>query len=117
MAKHVAASHKQSQSQAVQLLELVHSDLVGPFEAQSAGVDRYILTAIDDFSGMAAIQPLKHKDQATTHLKAILNGWERAVNVEVKAVRTVRGTEYSALDVWCVFGQCSLPVMWLKYRG
>jgi hypothetical protein len=40
--------------------------------------------AIDDFSGMAAIKPLKHKDQATSRLKTILNAWKRAANVEIK---------------------------------
>jgi hypothetical protein len=67
------------------------------------------------FSGMAAIQPLKHKDQATTHPKAILNGWERAVNVKVKAVRTDRGTEFNALEAWCAEQGLAAPqVCWRR---
>jgi hypothetical protein len=52
-----------------QPLALVHSDLMGPFEVESAGGNKYILTAIDDFSGKAAAKPLKHKSQVSAELK------------------------------------------------
>jgi transposase InsO family protein len=98
MAKHVADSHPQSQSRATQPLELVHSDLMGPFRPQSAGGKKYVLTAIDDFSGLAAIKALKHKSQATKQLKVILIAWERATDKLVKTVRTDRGIEYNVLE-------------------
>jgi hypothetical protein len=55
MAKHAAKPHPQSDSRARQALELVHSDLMGPFDVESAGGNKYILTAIDDLSGVAAV--------------------------------------------------------------
>lgn len=41
---------KTSQSYTKELLELVHSDLVGPMETKSIGGAKYLLTFIDDYS-------------------------------------------------------------------
>eukprot|EP00892_Ulva_mutabilis_P006540 jgi/Ulvmu1/4258/UM193_0007.1 len=101
MAKHAASSHPVSQTRAARPLELVHSDLMGPLDVQSAGGNKYVLTAIDDFSGMAAIKFLRHKSAAATQLKAILNVWERDTDLRVKKLRTDRGTEYNKIEEWC----------------
>ena len=101
MAKHAASSHPASEARAAKPLELVHSDLMGPFEMESAGGNRYILTAIDDMSGMAEVKPLKHKSNASSTLKTILTVWERKAELKLKQVRTDRGTEYNDLDAWC----------------
>jgi hypothetical protein len=47
-----------------------------------------VLTVIDDFSGMAANKLLKHKSEATTQLRAILNVWEHDTDLRVKKLRT-----------------------------
>eukprot|EP00892_Ulva_mutabilis_P012749 jgi/Ulvmu1/9847/UM056_0089.1 len=74
-AKHVADSHPASGSRATAPLELVHSDLMGPVRPASVGGNEYVLTAIDDYSGYAAVVPLKYKSEASTQLKNILLGW------------------------------------------
>lgn len=101
MAKQVAGSHLQSSSWEAQPLALVHSDLMGPFEVESAGGNKYILTAIDDFSGKAVVKPLKHKSQVSVELKVILLAWERGTDLKVKKVCTDRGTEYNEFNAWC----------------
>jgi hypothetical protein len=55
MANRAAKLHPQADSIAQQPLELVYSDLVGPLDEKSAGGNRYILSAIDDFSGFAVV--------------------------------------------------------------
>ena len=47
---------------ASQLLQLVHSNLMGPFQTKSLGGASYILTFIDDFSRMTFGYLLEHKD-------------------------------------------------------
>jgi hypothetical protein len=101
MAKQVAGLHLQSSSRAAQPLALVHSDLMGPFELESAGGNKYILMAIDDFSGEAVVKPLKHKSQVSVELKVILLAWERVKDLKVKKVCTDRGTEYNEFNACC----------------
>jgi transposase InsO family protein len=101
MAKHAAKPHPQSDSRSRQALELVHSDLIGPFDVESAGGNKYILMAIDDFSGVAAVKPLKHKSEASAELKAICIRWERESDWKLKKLRNDRGPEYNAIDAWC----------------
>jgi transposase InsO family protein len=100
-AKQAAVSHVESDSRAVQPLQLVHSDLMGPFKPASAGGNLYLMTPLDDYSGYAAVKPLKHKSEATAELKLIITAWERQTEKQVKAVRTDGGKEYTAFDHWC----------------
>jgi hypothetical protein len=93
--------HPRSATQAWHLLQLVHSDLMGPFNVESAVGNKYVLTAIDDFSRTAAVKPLKHKARVTPELVAILKAWERQSRHLLKAVRTDRGAEYDGLDKRC----------------
>jgi hypothetical protein len=46
-----------------QLLELVHSDLVGPMPVKTIFKHRYCVTFIDDHSRKVWVYPLVHKDQ------------------------------------------------------
>ena len=100
-AKHTAASHPASDTRASRPLELVHSDLMGQFKPISAGGNQFLLTATDDYSGFAAVRPLKHKSEASDAFKKILLAWERQLDSRVKCVRTDRGEEYAAFNKWC----------------
>ena len=100
-AKHTAASHPASDTRASRPLELVHSDLMGPFKPMSAGGNQFLLTATDDYSGFAAVRPLKHKSEAPDAFKKILLAWERQHDSRVQCVRTDRGEEYAAFNKWC----------------
>jgi hypothetical protein len=87
-AKHTEASHTPSRTRAAQPLDLIHSDLMGPLSPAPAGGNRYLPTAIDDYSGFAAIKPLKYKSKVSASLKMILLAWERQLQKKVKAMRT-----------------------------
>ena len=45
------------------ILELVYSDVCGPFEVESLGGNRYFVTFIDDASRKVWVYLLKAKDQ------------------------------------------------------
>ena len=62
--KHKRVSfHSHPPSRKSELLELVHSDLSGPFKVNSKGGELYIATFIDDYSRKIWVYPLKPKDQ------------------------------------------------------
>ena len=55
-----SVDHKQSSKK----LELIHSDICGPFQVDSIGGSRYFATFIDDYSRCVATYFLKHKSEA-----------------------------------------------------
>jgi hypothetical protein len=100
-AKQTAESHKASENRATAPLQRVHSDLMGPFSPVSAGGNVYLLTAMDDYSGYAAVRFLRHKSEASDNLRQMICSWERQIERKTKVVRTDRGGEYFAFDNWC----------------
>ncbi len=60
-----------SQSTSTAIGDLIHMDICGPLEDSSAG-NRYILTAVDDFSNMLHTWALKTKASAFRHIQEFL---------------------------------------------
>ena len=60
---------------ASQLLELVHSDLVGPLQGNSIQWNKYFATFIDDYTRIVVVVPLKSKDQLSG---ALVHYWQWA---------------------------------------
>ena len=51
------------------LLEIIHSDIAGPFDILSLGQNRYYLTFIDDFSRKSWVYIIKEKSEALEKFK------------------------------------------------
>ena len=62
--------HSHPSSRKSELLELVHSDLCGPFKVKSINGTLYFSTFIDDHSCKIWVYPLKSKDQVLDGLKS-----------------------------------------------
>ena len=78
---------------ALQLLELIHSDLVGPLP-NSLGGSRYFVTFIDDLSRLSSISFLKAKSEALEQFK-IFKAWtENQTQKSIKSLRSDNGGEY-----------------------
>jgi hypothetical protein len=56
---HRTGSHVKTQA----VLELVHSDVMGPMAPKSKGGSRYVVTFIDDFSQYVSVYMLKAKSE------------------------------------------------------
>ena len=68
--KHLEQSYEKGKAwRETQPLELVHSNLIGPFPTPSYGVSRYVLTFIDDYSQFCWVYFLKLKSEVFEHLK------------------------------------------------
>ncbi|PNX57886.1 putative retrotransposon Ty1-copia subclass protein [Trifolium pratense] len=50
-------------SRASKQLEVVHSDVCGPFDTESLGGNRYFVSFVDEFNKMMWVYPMKTKDE------------------------------------------------------
>lgn len=96
MGKQARSPFGRSESQSTQLLELIHSDVIGPMENVSIGGSRYILTFVDDFSRKVFIFILKKKSDVFAAFKEFKAFVENQTNKKIKVFRTDNGTEYSS---------------------
>lgn len=101
---------QKSTTQTTKLLELVHSDVVGPLEVPSLGGSRYFITFIDDYSKWTTVYTMKKKSESLEcfiryHKMAETHTGNKLVKVSVirhtssphekiKALRTDNGGEY-----------------------
>lgn len=77
-----------------QLLEIVHTDICGPFDVPSLSGEKYFITFINDFSRYGYIYLLHEKSQALNALEVYITEVERQLDRKVKIIRSDRGGEY-----------------------
>ena len=85
---------KKGATRNTQLLEIIHTDVCGPFDVSSFNKEKYFITFIDDFSRYGYVYLLHEKSQAINALKIFINEVERQLDKNVKIVRSDRGGEY-----------------------
>ncbi|KAJ0179561.1 hypothetical protein K1T71_005273 [Dendrolimus kikuchii] len=83
-----------SGSRAINLLEIIHSDLCGPMETPSFGGVRYFITFIDDYSRKVFVYFLKNKLDVKSIFENFKNQFENELTRKIKIVRTDNGKEY-----------------------
>ncbi|GJY64422.1 retrovirus-related pol polyprotein from transposon TNT 1-94 [Tanacetum coccineum] len=79
------------------LLELIHSDLCGPFSPVSFGNKRYFITFIDDFTRKCWVYFLEQKSEALETFKKFKAMVEKTTGQYIKALRSDRGGEYVSI--------------------
>ena len=80
-------------SRSSDLLEIVHSDISGPYSITICG-SRYFLTFIDDFSRYGYLYLIKEKSDALDKFKVFKLEVEKQLGKVIKTVRSDRGGEY-----------------------
>lgn len=103
MGKQSRLPFKKSKSESKQLLELIHSDIVGPMETLSIGKARYLLTFIDDHSRKVFCYFLKHKSETYDCFTEFKNKVENHTERKIKYFRTDNGTEYTSTKFETLF--------------
>ena len=76
------------------VLEIVHSDIIGPMEIESFGGSRYIVTFIDDYSRYVVAYFIVSKSEVYDKFidyKALM---ENQLDTKIKCIRTDNGGEY-----------------------
>eukprot|EP00171_Calliarthron_tuberculosum_P003742 IDg3742t1 len=77
---------KTSTSRTNSLLELIHSDVIGPFEIESIGGARYAITFIDDKSNWTVQYTMNRKSESLKCFKRYKAYAERHISQEVKNI-------------------------------
>ena len=94
---------KDPEHRAKEQLELIHTDIAGPFVPSAIeGKGSYNLVIVDDFSRKAWCIPLKKKSDTSTAVKEWIAVHENEVGKKVKRMWSDNGGEYidAAFDQW-----------------
>lgn len=92
--KQTRKSFKESGNRATGLLEIIHSDVVGPFQQKSFSGNRYLLTFVDDYSRKVFAIPIKKKSDVFNEFVNFKNLVENQCSSKIKILRSDNGTEY-----------------------
>ena len=107
---------KKGATRSNELLEIIHTDICGPFDTPSIGGEKYFITFIDDFSRFCYIYLLHEKSQSVDALEVYITEVERQLDRKVKVIRSDRGGEYYGR--YDGLGQCPGPfAKLLEKRG
>lgn len=79
---------------ATEVLELIHTDICGPFPTPSWNGQQYFISFIDDYSRYGYLFLIHEKSQALDVFKAYKAEVELQLNKRIKSVRSDRGGEY-----------------------
>lgn len=85
---------KSGAERAKEVLELVHTDICGPFPQASWNGQQYFITFIDDFSRYGYLYLIMEKSDALDVFKAFKAEVENQLGKKIKCVRSDRGGEY-----------------------
>jgi hypothetical protein len=92
--KHPQAPFPTSYSRAKKILDRLHMDLQGPFDASIKGY-RYVLAVVDDHSRLGWKKFLKLKSDASGEIKALITELENYTGRKVKIIRIDGGGEFA----------------------
>ena len=92
---------KKDDKRSAGILQIIHTDICGPFPVKSVdGYDSFI-TFIDDYSRYGYIYPIKERTEALDKFKIFKAKVENQHNLKIKIVRSDRGgVLQSAYPIW-----------------
>ncbi|KAJ9553525.1 hypothetical protein OSB04_017570 [Centaurea solstitialis] len=79
---------------ATDLLEIIHTDVCGPFSHVARGGYRYFITFTDDFSRYGYVYLMRHKSESFERFKEFQNEVQNQLDRKIKFLRSDRGGEY-----------------------
>ena len=81
-------------NRATDVLELIHTDICGPFPTASWNGQQYFILFIDDYSRYGYLYLIHEKSQSLDVFKAYKAEVENQLNKRIKCVKSDRGGEY-----------------------
>lgn len=91
---------KNNRYRAKELLEIVHTDVCGPFQNTGFRGEKYFIAFIDDYSKIARIYTMKSKAEVSECIKDYVNECENLTGKRVKYLRCDNGKEYLNNEVF-----------------
>ncbi|UYV83386.1 hypothetical protein LAZ67_23000842 [Cordylochernes scorpioides] len=81
--------------QSTKPLDLIHMDLIGPFQHESIGRAIYVLNIVDDFSRKIFPKFLKSKSETFAKLKEFIEIIENIKGTKIKRIRSDNGGDFT----------------------
>jgi hypothetical protein len=91
-------------------LDLIHSDLMGPFPHPSINKARFVLIFVDDFSCFTWIYFLRKKSEVFQHLKYFKALVETQSEKKIKVLRTDNWGEYVNHEIHNIFHEAGIQL-------
>lgn len=98
MGKQTRLPFGRSENRSTHVLDLIHSDIIGPMETQSIGAAKYVLTFIDDYSRKLFVYFLRNKSETMQRFVEFKARVENQTERKIKILRTDNGTEYGSKE-------------------
>jgi transposase InsO family protein len=88
-----------------QVLELVHSDVMGPMETKTPGGSSYVVTFVDDYSRHVTTYFMKKKSEVLDKFKLFKAMMENSTDAKIKRLRSDNGGEYTGKKMEAFLGE------------
>ncbi|KAJ9557744.1 LOW QUALITY PROTEIN: hypothetical protein OSB04_012358 [Centaurea solstitialis] len=93
---------------AADLLEIVHTDVCGPFSHEARGGYRYFITFTDDFSRYGYVYLIRHKSESFEKFREYQNEVQNQLDRKIKFSRSDRGGEYLSQEFGNHLMECGI---------
>ncbi|GJX64025.1 putative RNA-directed DNA polymerase [Tanacetum coccineum] len=90
------------------LLDLVHTDVYGPFRSATKDGKHYYVTFTDDFSRYGYVYLIKHKSDTFEMFKRYQIEVENQLGRKIKVLRSDRGGEYLSIEFFDHLKNCGI---------
>ncbi|KAJ9561413.1 hypothetical protein OSB04_006573 [Centaurea solstitialis] len=90
------------------LLEIVHTDVCGPFSHEARGGYRYFITFTDDFSRYGYVYLMRHKSESFEKFREYQNEVQNQLDRKIKFLRSDRGGEYLSQEFGNHLMECGI---------
>jgi transposase InsO family protein len=100
---------KKNAKRSTGVLEIIHTDICGPFNVKSVDGYHSFITFTDDYSRYGYIYPIKERSEALDNFKIFKAEVENQHDLKIKIVRSDRGGEYYGRHT--PYGQVPEPFM------
>jgi len=94
--KQTGTNFPEKEGSASRPLELIHTDVCGPFRTRTPRGEEYLMLFIDDFSRFVWLGLMKHKDEAFEKFKSFKALVENESDHKIKCLRSDRGGEFTS---------------------
>ncbi|KAI3698995.1 hypothetical protein L2E82_42959 [Cichorium intybus] len=90
------------------LLDIIHTDVCGPFRSTTKDGTRFYVMFTDDFSRYGYIYLIKHKSDTFEKFKEFKNEVENQLGRKIKMLRSDRGGEYLSIEFLDYLKECRI---------
>ena len=106
--KMTKAPFKGHSERAIAVLDLIHTDVCGPFNTQARGGFLYFITFTDDYSRYGYVYLMKHKSESFEKFKEFKEEVQNQLGKNIKKLRSDRGGEYLSQEFLDHLKECGI---------